>query len=76
MSDTPKNVAPERCGWCDQPASTEVITAPGRKKRKTAPVCEEHAADFERRGIPTVRSELDERLERERKRGQWRVVRK
>lgn len=59
------------CGWCPEPAVTEVITVPGRKNRKTTPVCEAHAQDFEKRGVLTVRVELDQKLERSRKRSQW-----
>lgn len=66
MSDSPV-----RCGWCQEPSVTEVITRPGRKNRMTAPVCEHHAKDFETRGIQTMRSELDEKLERERQRKSW-----
>jgi hypothetical protein len=63
----------QSCGWCQEPAVTEVIVRPGRSKRKTTPVCETHAKDFEQRGIKTTRVELDEKLERDRKRGTWRA---
>lgn len=49
----------ERCGWCIDPAVTHVITVAGRKNRKTAPVCEAHAEDFERRGMMTLRIEQE-----------------
>ena len=73
MSERPLPVdsAAPRCGWCGEPAVTEVITRPGRSKKQTAPVCEAHARDFEERGIKTTRLELDEKLERERKRSAW-----
>jgi hypothetical protein len=59
------------CAWCGEVAVTEVVTRPGRNLRKTAPVCERHAEDFELRGMMTVRVEADQKLEAERKRSQW-----
>lgn len=63
------------CAWCGEPAVTRVIVVPGRKNRKTTPVCEAHAADFEARGVATTRSKQAEKQERERKRSQWKVRR-
>jgi hypothetical protein len=54
---------------------TEVIVVPGRKRKKTAPVCEQHAEKFERRGQMTTRLEVDRKLEAERKRSQWKARR-
>lgn len=59
------------CRWCGEPAATSVIETPGRKKRREVPVCESHAQQFEKQGIKTVRMEVDEMMERERKRGTW-----
>lgn len=70
MSETPP------CAWCGDPSVTDVITVPGRKNRQTAPVCENHAKDFENRGIKTVRVEADEKLRRQQRRNNWKVVRK
>jgi hypothetical protein len=59
------------CAWCGREAVTEVVTRPGRSLRKTAPVCESHAEAFERRGMATVRLEVESKLQAERKRIQW-----
>lgn len=59
-----------RCAWCGKEAVTNVVTRRGRKLRKTAPVCEEHAQDFEQREIATTRSEVDSKLEAQRKQAQ------
>lgn len=61
----------EICAWCSEPAVTHVITRPGRKRRQTAPVCETHAADFEERGILTVRVEIENIAHRALKRSDW-----
>lgn len=61
------------CAWCDQPAVTHVITRKGRKNRKVAPVCELHAADFESRGQLTVRVEVDQKLQRDLQKSQWKA---
>lgn len=61
----------ELCAWCSEPAVTRVITVPGRKNRKTSPVCDSHAVDFERRGVTTTRMEADGKMDRERKRINW-----
>ncbi len=65
MSDT------EPCGWCGEPAVTRVITRPGRKLKRTAPVCETHAKKFEAQGQMTTRLEVEKKLEAERKRSNW-----
>jgi hypothetical protein len=49
----------ESCGWCADPAVTEVIFVKGTKNRRTAPVCEDHAQDFEQRGLLTLRLEQE-----------------
>ena len=72
MAETTIDPSLGPCAWCGGPSVTEVVTRPGRKRRKTAPVCEKHAADFERRGIATVRSEVEAKLAAELKRSQWR----
>lgn len=59
------------CAWCGEPSVTEVVTVSGRKNRRTSPVCESHAKDFEERGHKTTRVEADDRMERERKRAAW-----
>jgi hypothetical protein len=64
----------DTCGWCKEPAVTEVITRPGTKLRKTAPVCEAHAKSFEGRGQMTVRLEASNRLEMNRSKAQWKRV--
>lgn len=64
MSDT-------TCGWCNEPAVTEVIVVPGRKKRKTAPVCEAHAQEFEERGVLTTRVEIDQKLRAAARKSDW-----
>lgn len=51
------------CAWCGDPAVTDVITQTGKKHRKTAPVCEDHAQDFESRGMTTVRQEQEKRAQ-------------
>ena len=67
----PDDLSPAVCGWCGDPAVTEVVTRPGRSKKQTAPVCEAHAKDFEARGIKTTRVEFEEKRERDRKRSAW-----
>lgn len=54
----------EKCGWCDEPAVTNVVTVKGKKNRKTAPVCEEHAERFERAGQMTDRLEALEKSQK------------
>lgn len=61
----------EPCAWCGKPSVTSVITRPGRKLRRTAPVCEKHAKKFEDDGVMTTRLEVDKKMEAERKRGTW-----
>lgn len=61
----------ETCAWCGEPAVTDVIVVPGRVKRKTAPVCEAHATEFEERGQMTVRVEVDQKMRRARKKSEW-----
>lgn len=48
------------CGWCGEPATGTVVLSQGgsrnpqkrsQRGEKTAPVCAEHAASFERRGM-------------------------
>lgn len=53
------------CAWCGDVAVTEVVVVPGRKNKRYQPVCEEHAADFERRGQMTRRIEQDQLSKRE-----------
>ena len=65
---------PVICAWCENEAVTEVIRVPGRKNRKTSPVCEHHAEDFERRGVMTVRQEVEQKLQADIKRSQKRNV--
>jgi hypothetical protein len=64
------------CAWCDKASVTEVIRTPGRSNRRTAPVCEKHAKEFEARGIDTVRSEVEKKLEADVKRSQKKNVRR
>jgi hypothetical protein len=59
------------CAWCGKEAVTEVVVRPGRSQRKTAPVCEAHAEDFERRGMTTVRVEASNKIMSEVKRNEW-----
>jgi hypothetical protein len=62
---------PPPCTWCGEPSVTEVVIRPGHRLKKTAPVCERHAADFESRGVMTVRVEVSNRLMSEEKRNEW-----
>lgn len=59
------------CGWCDEPAVTDLIIVRGRKNRRTAPVCEAHAVSFERAGQMTVRLEVEQKAEKDLARKQW-----
>lgn len=61
------------CGWCNLPAVTHVITRPGRKTRKVAPVCEQHAAEFEARGQMTIRLETDLKVRRDYEKSRWKA---
>jgi hypothetical protein len=54
---------------------THVIVIPGKKKRKTEPVCEGHAKHFEANGQMTTRLEESQREERRRNSRQWAVQR-
>lgn len=68
-----ENPAPELdpCGWCGAPAVTEVVTVPGRAKKRYAPVCEDHATHFEGQGQLTRRREHEALSERERRRADY-----
>lgn len=70
MSDSAAE-AVETCAWCEKPSVTHVIVVPGRKRKKTKPVCEEHATRFEGQGQTTRRLEIEQQMERERKRSLW-----
>lgn len=59
------------CGWCSEPAVTEVITRPGRTHRKTAPVCERHAKEFEDRDVLTARVEFDRKMRAAAAKSEW-----
>lgn len=59
------------CGWCGEPAVDQVIVVPGRKNRKLAPVCAAHQKKFLKAGQRTLESEVDRKLEAERKRKTW-----
>lgn len=61
------------CGWCGAPAVTDVITVPGRKNRKTAPVCADHATRFEEAGQMTLRLEFDLKQQRSERSRQWKA---
>jgi hypothetical protein len=67
----PENQLPP-CGWCGDPSITEVITVPGRKNRKTAPVCRVHAEKFEREGQITTRLEVETKTQRQQRSAEWR----
>lgn len=59
------------CGWCGEPGVTEVVVVAGRKNRKTAPVCEQHAERFEREGQMTTRLEIQQKDQRQERSREW-----
>ena len=59
------------CGWCDQPSVDEVITVPGRKNRRAAPVCAEHKKAFIEAGQTTVLHELEVKESKAENRPTW-----
>ena len=59
------------CAWCGAPSIDELIIQTGTKNRKTAPVCRDHAREFEARGLDTLRTVVERKLEAERKRREW-----
>jgi hypothetical protein len=59
------------CAWCGEPSVTHLIIVPGKKKRKLAVVCEEHAARFEAQGQMTTRREVELQLERDLNKSHW-----
>ncbi len=62
-----------KCGWCEATSVTDVITISGKKLRKTAPVCNEHATRFEDAGQMTTRLEFDLKQERSERSRQWKA---
>jgi hypothetical protein len=68
----PEVPPPPPCAWCGQPSVTEVIVVAGKKKRKTSPVCADHAKRFEAQGQMTVRLEQSLAIERSERSNEWR----
>lgn len=64
----------DACGWCGEPAVTQVVTRTGRIHRKTAHVCERHAIQFEEQGLMTTRLEASNMLEINKPKKQWKRV--